>query len=137
MAGATSTITYDDGHDGKGSTGSIRKILIDWTSDDTTGAVTVTTRKISGELLKAVTDPGAAAPTADYDITITDEEGANVLANCHDDLADRHTSTTQTVDFFLSGAANVGARPVVCDALSVAITNAGNSKQGQIAIYYR
>ena len=137
MAGSASTITYDDGQDGKGQHGAIRRIVIDWTSDDATGAVTATTRKISGELLKAITNPSATAPTADYDIVITDAEGANVLANCHDDLADRHTSTTETVDFFLTGVANVGARPVVCDVLTVAITNAGNSKQGRIVLYYR
>lgn len=137
MAGATSTITYDDGQDGTGRHGSVRKILIDWTSDDTTGDVTATTRKISGELLKAVTDPGATAPTTLYDVTITDAEGANVLANCHDDLADRSATATETVDFFLTGAANVGARPVVCDVLSVAVTNAGNSKEGQVIIYYK
>ena len=137
MAGSVFTPTYDDGQDGIGQHGTVRKILIDWTSDDTTGAVSGTTRKISGELLKVVTDPGATAPTADYDIAITDEEGADVLANCYDNLADRHTSNTETVDLFLTGAANVGARPVVCDVLTVAVTNAGNSKTGQIIIYYR
>jgi len=138
MAGSASTIAYDDGQDRKGQHGHIRRIVIDWTSDDATGQVVITTGKISGELLKAVTDPDAgAAPTADYDIVITDEEGANVLANCYDDLVDRHTSTTQTVDFFLTGAANVGARPVVCDILTITVSNAGNSKQGRIVLYYR
>lgn len=134
MAGSASTVTYDGDPDNPRP--GVNKILIDWTSDDTTGAVTATTKKIRGYLLAGVTDPGAAAPTANYDITITGDEGANVLGNCADDLADRHTSNTERVDFHLTTTANVGARPAVCDVLSVAVTNAGNSTVGQIALYW-
>ena len=138
MAGSSMAFTYDDGADGAGFRAGIRRVLIDWTSDDTTGAVTGTTRKIVGELIKGVTDPGSAAPTANYDITITDEEGANVLAASADDLADRHTTSTETVYFLLSnGTTPIGAYPVVCDALTVAVANAGNSKTGQLILYYR
>ena len=137
MAGSDSTINYDEGTDRKGQHGTVKRVIIDWTSDDADGTVTATTGKIVGELLKAVTNPSATAPTANYDIVITDAEGANVLANCYDDLIDRHTATTETVDFFLTGAANVGARPVVCDVLTVAVTNAGNSKLGRVVLYYR
>lgn len=141
MAGSASTITYDE-------TGPIKKILIDWTSDDATGAVTATTKKISGQLLKVVTDPGTPAPTANYDIAITDGESVDVLsglggANGTDpSLANRHTSTTEVVhllgeDGATPSALLPGTYPFVCDILSVAVTNAGNSKQGQIIIYWR
>lgn len=146
MAGSASTITYDNGHDHNGVHGSVRKILIDWTSDDTTGAVTATTGKIVGQLLKVVTDPGTPAPTANYDIAITDEEGVDVLSGLGGtggtapSLANRHTSNTEVVHLWAEDSVtNVvpGSQPYVCDVLSVAITNAGNSKQGQIIIYYR
>ena len=146
MAGSAFTTTYDDGQDGKGQHGSVKKILIDWTSDDTTGAVSGTTRKISGQLLKVITDPGAAAPTANYDITITDGEGVDVLSGLGGtggsppSLANRHTSNTEVVHLVSENAATdfaAGTQPFVCDVLTVAVTNAGNSKNGQIIIYYR
>mgnify|MGYP006908431348 FL=1 len=137
MAGSASTITYDE-------TGVIRKILIDWTSDDTTGAVTATTKKIVGQLLKVVTDPGSAAPTANYDIAITDEEGVDVLSGLggtggtDPSLANRHTSNTEVVHLWAENAATdvvPGSQPYVNDILSVAVTNAGNTKTGQSSIY--
>lgn len=141
MAGSSMTFTYDDGQMDKGFSGGIRKVLIDWTSDDTTGAVSGTSKKIVGALIKAVTDPGAAAPTADYDIAITDEESFNVLTNCEDDLADRHTSTTEEVYFLIPNLAATDpggvVHPVVCDKLTFAVSNAGNSKTGQIILYYK
>jgi hypothetical protein len=36
-----------------------------------------------------------------------------------------------------AGTGRVGAWPVVCDKLTVTVNNAGNSKTGQIILYYR
>jgi len=134
MAGSSMTFAYD-------KIGTIRKIIIDWTSDSATGAVSGTTKKITGTLLKGITDPGATAPTDNYDIVVTDEEGVNVLGNCVDDLANRDTSNTEEVYFLVSNLAATdpagNTHPVVCDKLTFTITNAGNSKTGQIVIYYR
>lgn len=138
MAGAAMSFEYDDGHDGTGRFGRICRIIASWTSDDATGAVSGTTRKIVGELIKGVTDPGSAAPTDSYDIAITDEEGADVLVASFDNLADRDTANTETVYFGLTdGTVNTSAFPVVCDALTIAVTNAGNAKTGQLILYYR
>jgi len=132
MAGSVMTITYDE-------TDQIRKIIADWTSDDTTGAVSGTTKKITGRLVKGVTNPGATAPTDNYDIVVTDEESANVLVNCKDDLADRDTTNTEEVYFLVSNLAATDpggvVHPVVCDKLTIAITNAGNSKNGRLILY--
>jgi hypothetical protein len=143
MAGSAMTFTYDEGLDGAGLACGIRKILVDWTSDSATGAVTGTTRKIVGELIKGVTDPGSAAPSANYDITITDEESVDVLAACvaAGRLDNRHTSTSEQAYFFVENvdAAPLASsvHPVVCDVLTIAVTNAGNSKTGQLILYYR
>tara|TARA_Y100000310_G_scaffold246825_1_gene252231 strand:- start:5398 stop:5841 length:444 start_codon:yes stop_codon:yes gene_type:complete len=146
MANSASTITYDQGQDRAGQHGSIRRVIIDWTSDDATGAVTATTGKIVGQLLKVVTDPGATAPTADYDIVISDDEGVDVLSGLagtggtDPSLADRHTSTTEVVHLWAEDSLTdvvPGSQPYVCSTLSVAVTNAGNSKLGQIIIYYK
>ena len=134
MAGSSMTFTYDD-------LGAIRKVIADWVSDSATGAVSGTTKKITGQLIKGVTDPGATAPTDNYDIAITDEENADVLANCVDNLADRDTANTETVYFLVSDLAATdpggAVHPVVCDVLTIAVTNAGNSKTGQLDLYYR
>jgi len=134
MAGSSMTFTYD-------TTDKIRKVIAEWVSDDAAGTAAGTTTKIVGTLLKGVTDPGAAAPTADYDIVITDAQGVNVLGNCVDDLADRHTSTTEEVYFLVSNLAATdpagNIHPVVCDLLTISVSNAGNSKAGQIILYYK
>jgi hypothetical protein len=138
MAGSAMTFTYDDGVDGRGTVGRIRKVIVDWTSDDTTGAVSGTTRKIVGELIKGVTDPSATAPTDNYDITITDPEGTDVLAASLSKLTDRDTANTEVAYFGLTdGTVNTSAFPVVCDELTISVANAGNSKLGQLILYYR
>lgn len=142
MAGSSTTITYDDGNDGV-SGGTIRKIIIDFVTDDTTGSVACTTRKISGHLIKIVTDPGADAPTANWDVVLTDEEGVDLSVHMDDvaiaALIARHTTTTLETYLPLedtAGTARIGAWPVVCDKLTVTVNNAGNSKNGQIILYY-
>jgi len=131
--------TYDGGEDGAGLPSRVRRVVIDWTSDDTTGAVSGTTRKLCGRLVKAVTDPGATAPTANYDIALTDPESVNILTACQSTLADRHTSNTEEVYFLVKDAAGTPlaqpVHPIVCDAITVAVTNAGNSKVGQLILY--
>lgn len=124
--------TYDDG-------GAIRKIICDWTSN-ASGAAAGTTKKIVGRLLKGVTDPSATAPTDDYDIVITDEEGVDVLGQSHDDLANRDTANSEQVYFNLKSydgtPVTLAAFPVVCDKLTVTVANAGDTKTGQLILYY-
>lgn len=144
MAGSSTAVTYDDGVDGVGLRGRIRKVLIDFVTDDTTGSVAVTTRKIVGELIKIVTDPGSPAPTANWDVVLTDEEGVDLSVHMDDvaiaALIARHTTNTEETYLPLedtAGTARIAAWPVVCDKLTVTVNNAGNSKAGQIIIYYR
>lgn len=142
MAGSSMTFTYDDGYDGIGRPCSIRKIIADWVSDDSAGTASGTTRKIVGKLIKITTDPGSAAPTDNYDVTIVDGKSVNVVATCQNaaDLGTRHTTTTQETYLYLENADDtpIGTSlfPVVCDALTIGIANAGNSKTGQIILYY-
>lgn len=143
MAGMTATVTYDDGVDGKGERGRIRKVLIDFLTDDTDGTATVTTRKVVGELVKIVTDPGSAAPTDNWDVTITDSEGVDVTTACMNaaTLLARDTANTEETYLYLKEASatpiGIGAFPVVCDTLTVALANAGNSKTAQVILYFR
>lgn len=147
MAGSSTTVTYDNGDLGPniGGYGSIRKVLISFVTDDTTGSVACTLEKISGELIKIVTDPGGTAPTDNYDVVLTDEEGVDLSGNMDDAaiaaLIARDTANTEETYLCLfdtaAGTSRVAAFPVICDKLTVTVNNAGNSKTGQIILYYR
>jgi len=121
--------------------GPIRVIVGTWTSDGSGDAAATTTKTVYGEVVKAITDPGGAAPTADYDIVITDEQSFNILTNCEDDLADRHTSTTEEVYFLVPNLAATDpggvVHPVVADKLTVTLSNAGDTKNGVVYIYVK
>jgi hypothetical protein len=140
MAG-TVTFTYDLGDDGKGLLTGMRVVIVDWTSD-ASGNATGTSIKLAGMMLKAVTIPGTAgsAPTDNYDIDITDSDTVNVLTACKTGLHDRDTANTEETYLFVvnqdTTPLSMGRGPVVCDALTVAITNAGNAKSGRIKLTY-
>ena len=142
MAGSASTITYDDAYDRQGRQRAIQSVTIAWTSDSATGAVTAVTEKICGWLIKGVTIPsgGGTAPTDNYDIAITDPNSVDILTACKLGLGNRDTANTEETYFFLlnqdATVLSTSAHPVVCDKLTVAVTNAGNSKQGTIILYY-
>lgn len=136
------SFTYDDGYDAVSKKwGQVRRITVTWTSDGS-GDASGTTNKIVGYLLKGVTVPdGVAAPTANYDITLTDDASADLLSGCFDNLVDRHTSNTETVHFNISSSAATdpggsGSFPAVCSAVTVTVANAGNTKAGTIYLYY-
>ena len=99
-------------------------------------------RKISGRLVKVVTVPGAAgaAPTDNYDINITDEQSVDVLLACKTTIINRDTANTEEVYLLLLNAdttpLSMAMHPKVCNVLTVAVTNAGNSKTGTIYLYY-
>ncbi len=134
MAGSAMAFTYDKGP------GPIKRVIATWTSDDTAGTASgSTTNKIVGRIVKAITNPGTAAPTANYDITVSDEQSVNVLTACDDDLQNRHTSNTEETYFFaLDTDATPLAKavhPAVCSTLTVAVANAGNSKEGVLILF--
>lgn len=144
MAGSSMTFTYDNGADGAGYRGGIRKVICDFVTDDAAGTASGATQKIVGELIKIITNPGSAAPTDNWDVILTDANGVDLSIHMDDvaiaALIARHT--TNTLETYLpledtAGTGRVGAWPVVCDAITVAVANAGNSKTGQIILYYK
>jgi hypothetical protein len=114
---------------------SIKRVRINWTSD-AGGAAAGTLKKITGRLLKGVTKP-TDGPTDNYDITLTDEQGVDVLGNCDSSLMNRDTANAEESNFLLKNStpAGVGAFPSVCNVLSVAVANAGNAKSGLCVLY--
>lgn len=86
-----------------------------------------TVSKYSGEVIRLITDPSSTAPSADYDITILDSDGYDVLMGAG---ANRHTSNTEQV---LSTSLGI------CQdtTLSLRVADAGNNKGGTVILYVR
>lgn len=111
----------------------IKKITFTWVSDDTTGGVSgVTTFSVSGKLFRITTIPGAGgvAPDPNYDITLKDSDGVDILQGLG---VDRHTSNTQDVPLVYLATS---IPPVSKGLLTFAVVNAGNSNEGVAIIYY-
>lgn len=103
-----------------------RSMLFAWTCD-ASGVVSGTSSPaINGVITHAVTKPGAggAAPTDNYDVTLLDADGRDVLGGL---CADRDTANTETV---------TPNQPVDGSTLELRVANAGNAKTGQLRIYF-
>lgn len=129
MAGTVTQTSLPD------SVGGVKVITLTCTADASDGSYpsTALTKKFSGYLLALETNPGTTAPTANYDIAITDADGHDVLEGVG---ADRHTSSTEKVSIVYSGTA---VHPPVAssDTLTLAITNnSANSAVTVIKLYY-
>lgn len=108
--------------------GSVKKITFAWTSDasgDVNG--TATTHAYDGRLIAVTTDPGATAPTDNYDLELRDADGVDVLLG---QGANRDTANTE---YLLE--ATLGA--VASSKLTLVITSAGSAKQGTVVVWLR
>jgi hypothetical protein len=114
----------------------IKKYEIDWTSN-AAGAAGETVGPFIGVLLRVVFNPGTAAPSDNYDVTLSDEDGVDVLSGLG---ANRDTSTTEEIIPLLNGSDGTNTTPLpraICGNLTLAVTNAGDSKTGKITLYMR
>lgn len=101
----------------------IKVVTLTCTADDGDGsfpatALTVLPRDgIGGRLLQMITDPGTTAPQDNYDITLTEAGGADLLLGGG---ANRDTANTE-IAFIESN----GAHPIYAgtDTLTLALTN--------------
>lgn len=104
------------------------KLTIDWVADS--AAATVPTLALDfaarpGYLIQAVTNPGATAPTDNYDITLVHAEGGDLAAG---GLVDRDTANSEVKVFdpapFLEGTVTF-----------TLANNAVNSATGRLILY--
>jgi len=108
--------------------GTVKKIAFSWTSSDAGAADKTTVNAYSGKILGLCTVPdGVAAPSDNYDVAINDEDGVDVLMGGG---ANRDTANTEYVLSTSLGA-------VANDKLTLAITNAGDTKKGVVYLYIR
>ncbi|KKN14825.1 hypothetical protein LCGC14_0992340 [marine sediment metagenome] len=85
---------------------------------------------INGWILRVQTDPGITAPDSDYDITIKDANGQDVMGGA---LADRSATLTESTRPLSKG----NYEAVETYGLhTIAATNTGSSKTAEILIYY-
>jgi hypothetical protein len=77
----------------------------------------------------AVTSPDTTAPTAAYDITVTDVNNTDVMGG---KLADRSATLSEQVSPYIG--ALYGKRPV-SGALTLNVSNAGDAKSGTVILY--
>lgn len=124
---ASVTVTRDPRrapNDGK----RIERIVIDWTSA-ADGSATQSIENLYGWLVKVVTDPGATAPTDNYDLTLVDENSIDAAESA---LLNRDTANTETVYPIATGAQT----PVfLCGTHTFTVANAGDSKVGRCVLY--
>lgn len=108
----------------------VKKVKAEWTSDNATGAVAgITTGTYSGRFLGLITVPdGVAAPSDNYSLTITDDDGVDLLLGSA--TGNRDTADTEFVK-----EADMGA--VAMSKLTFSISSAGNSKKGVVYLLIR
>jgi hypothetical protein len=130
QAAAVGTLTTSQG----ASRSPVTRIVLNWTSF-TDGTVSGTlTQNINGRIVGVITDPGAAAPTDNYDITLLDANGFDVLFGRG---ADRDTVNTER---FCPGqpitdGTTTSVIPVAVNStLELRVANAGSTKNGQVII---
>ena len=81
--------------------------------------------KITGYIVRAVTNPDDSdAPTDDYDITLLDEDGVDVMGG---NLIDRDTSDSEQV--------TPSSPPYIDSDLTLTVASAGDTKKGVLTLY--
>lgn len=114
--------------------GIVRRLVITATADAADGSFPATALPaIDGFLITMITNPGAVAPTANYDIVITDVDSVDRLQGVG---ANRHTSNTEAASIVYSATT---LHPPVdpTETLTLAITgNSVNSAVTVITLFY-
>lgn len=114
------------------------KHRFDWVSDAGGAATLASGTPVSGTIERIVIVPSAsAAPTNLYDITLTDEDGIDVLAGQGANLSSSAASHV-CPGVPLKDGTTTSAVPIVVDGtLTLNVTNAGDTKAGSVAVYVR
>jgi hypothetical protein len=107
----------------------IKKIKWDWLCTDLGVVSSQTTGTYTGELIRLITDPDAAgdAPTDNYNITILDEDGFDVLIG--GGLLRDTANTEQVLASSLGCCYNT--------KLTLTIADAGDANKGIVILYIK
>ena len=116
----------------------IVKHTFEWVSDGSGNAALPSALPVSGQIVRVVSVPSAsAAPTANYDVTLTDADGVDVLAGQGANLS-ATLSANVCPGTPLKDGTTTSVLPLVVDSiLTLNVSNAGDSKAGKVVIYVR
>lgn len=112
--------------------GGVHRLEIEWTAPDGTYTSFVT-RNINGMVFGVETDPGSTAPQDNYDITLTDQYGLDIMGGA---LDNRDTANTEFIQPYNTVQTSYIEMPVH-GSLTLAISgNNVNGATGKVVIYY-
>lgn len=123
------TLTYEEA-DKRESPFGTRVSVTSWAfTSDGSGDASEVTVKIAGIVKRAVTIPdGVAPPTQNWDLSIEDEDGVDVLCG---NGADRDAGGTGAVEQVFPCPGQVA----INSSLTFKVANAGDTKKGTVRLY--
>jgi hypothetical protein len=117
----------------------VNRVALNWTSDASGVVSGIKTDRLNGALARVVFVPAGApdAPTDNYDVTLLDGAGVDVLAGRGADL-DTATTTHVVPGVSLTDGTTTSVAPVqVDDQLELRVSGAGVSKRGSVILFLR
>lgn len=126
------TVTQSLSH----SAENFKGLVFSWTADASNGSVPATTSnlRIDGYIIKVITNPGSPAPTDNYDITLTNTDGADVV---HGELLNRDTANTEEIVPIPADNVTVyGGSPVIGTITLNISNNSVNSATGTVTVIF-
>lgn len=107
--------------------GQIRVHNITWSADASGEASSEAVGRIEGEVLRLVFSPSASpdAPSANYDITLTDRDGYDVFGGSGANLSSTEVKSSTASPSYVAGS------------YTFAVANAGASGEGVVRIFTR
>ena len=138
---AVAAISSYKWNDNRGAPGGKATLYVKWTCSDLGAVAQKITELISGRAVNIVTNPGATAPTDNYDVTLVGEGARDVLNGAG---LNRDTANTEDIPVivevgfpYAAPARYYAVHPVVNEAgLVLTIANAGDAKNGEVWIYF-
>lgn len=114
--------------------GQVRRLVVDFVADAADGTIpNLALPSIEGTLLALETNPGATAPTDNWDIVANSGEGADRLCGAG---SNRDTANSELAAVVFSGT-SVHPPVSIDETLTLAISgNAVNSATGRVVILY-
>jgi hypothetical protein len=108
----------------------VKKVMFTWTSSSLGAADKQSTTPVTGGVLRVVQVPngGGTQPTDQYDVTVLDDDGTDVLTALGANISNAAVSVKTDKD---------GLGAVQGSKLYLHVTNAGNAKGGKTIVYLR
>ena len=114
------------------------KHTFEWVSDADGNGTLVSGTAVSGQIERVVFIPSdVTAPTASYDVTLTDEDGIDVLSGQGVNLSETVASSVRPGTPLRDGTTVSVISTVVDGLLTLNVSNAGDSKAGRVVVYVR